>query len=426
MSCLLLATGLALGDACLDHDQCATGGGCPRPCFDNACYGQCVGRGDINATCSNDPTVCLPGLACVKSGLLGSRCLMVTNVTTNQPCTYNENCQAHTGQVDANGVATGERCITNGADTTATCSAPRVAGGYCSEDLDCVTKDCFRGKCRGPGSQLYDQCTSIACGPHLHCAKELPDWPNPRCIPIQGYETDAACLYDDNCGAGHCSPSTQTCQPRLTAGACTYNSLCVSNNCDNGQCVCESHDHCGRLEYCAANNVAARHAWITTPLATTKASASSTSASTCASAPPVPLTSAAVSSPTAGSAISASVAPTASSVGATSATATTRTGSGACTMRTATPRAKVCAPKLADSATCQEDAQCESGFCGDTKRCTRFTRDLGSYCDMRAECAPRFVCSSNTCQLRPNGASCDLHTDCLSGWCFQDKCVEDE
>ena len=419
-----LPTGLALGDACLDHQQCATGGGCPRPCFDNACYGQCVRRGDINATCTDDPTVCLPGLACVNG--LGRRCAMLTNVTTGKACTYNENCQAYTGQVDANGVAVGERCITNGPDADATCTAPRAAGSYCSDDLDCATKDCFRGKCRGPGSQLYDQCTSGACDPHLHCAKELPDWPNPRCIPIQGYETDAACLYDDNCGAGHCSPSTQTCQPRLTAGACTYNSLCVSNNCDNGQCVCESHDHCGRLEYCAANNRSC------TPRLDNNATCNDESECLereCINNVCVGTTGALDERcgefPN-GRFCNLGLACTDRKLGRCNISDEDSKYGQWCMYHencnaTGYCSDQVCAPKLADSATCQEDAQCASGFCGDTKRCTRFTRDLGSYCDTRAQCLPRFVCSSNTCRLRPNGAVCDFDSDCMSSWCFNDK-----
>jgi hypothetical protein len=103
--------------------------------------------------------------------------------------------------------------------------------------------------------------------------------------------------------------------------------------------------------------------------------------------------------------------------------------SGYCTFTAGVPGQK-CTAQLADAADCNSDRECVSGRCRPSAAgglvCAPAVAP-GATCDADDDCSPvkKLFCFQTKCTLAPlpDGASCNVETDCTSELCFNAKCT---
>ncbi len=268
-----------------------------------------------------------------------------------------------------------EHCQSGFCNGNAVCADPKHEGDVCSESADCIQGlVCFEGRCeprRESGS---------TCAQSEHCRSF---WCEPS-DGLCGQRDGETCRLRSgaSCRSGFCDDNSGRCaQPHPDGESCQENghSTCASGYCDLNTLTCQPSPRRPRGEACSSKEECAE----------------GLSCSTgnvrrcyrpCDQGSPTPCPHDQVCSYRSGS-------------------------------------IEECLPKQADGLACEDDEECESGYCNPNDRCAQ-EPDIGDAC-VSGECLPYGYCQRGVCQSRKGpGEACSGYDSCLAPYlCLEGKCV---
>ena len=356
-------------------------------------FDRCQNRVAFNGDCDSDNRDCEEGFTCISSSCsvysaMGGPCDDAGDCfDSGVDCSPSRKC----GGIGAACGNDDSLCASSNICVQGSCHVPVGRGGACGENKDCVSGICVFGTCKLAGSVSEDCDDNLDCRDELECGldDEICGGEGAGCADNQ----DTSCAGSNVCVNGTCQPpqdSGRSCQENKDCSSsvcidmsCQEEASSIGQACDTGEdSDCESGYSCGTDGICGGNGAAC-----------------SGNADSYCESPRVCALGVCVQLQPNGSLCSEPE---------------DCCCQGRCIEGTCSPPSQVDGP-------CQEPDDCvgaiscaQSGTCG----------GVGAGCNSSIVCSPSLFCHNGHCSWPlPDGAVCDNDSDCSSGACIESKCL---